>query len=248
MQRYFLDEDYFNGKLVTFDEETVRHITRVMRMKAGAEVILCNKSGTCFLAEITQEEPLLAEIMKDTEEETELPVRVTIAQGLPKTDKLEHIIQKGTELGASAFLPFAAERSIAKVDKGKAGKKAARWRKIAKEASEQSHRRSIPDIAEPVDFEELLHSAASFDHLIVAYEEQAKEGDVSSFRQALVKMNPGERVLIVVGPEGGLSRAEAERLSAHGAVLCSFGPRILRTETAPLYALSVLSYYFELSG
>lgn len=249
MQRYFLENQYFKSGSVSFDEETAKHISKVMRMKPGAEIVVCNKeAGGCYLAELSQEDPPLASIIRKEAKDPELPVNVTIAQGLPKADKLEHIIQKGTELGAAEFLPFAAERSIVKLDSSKGGKKAVRWRKIAKEASEQSHRRIIPYISEPVNFKELLQHSLNFDHLLVAYEEQAKQGESSLFKQTLETMKAGEKVLIIIGPEGGLSEKEVLLLKEHQAVLCSFGPRILRTETAPLYALSVLSYYFELSG
>ncbi|SDN43757.1 16S rRNA (uracil(1498)-N(3))-methyltransferase [Alkalicoccus daliensis] len=247
MQRYFLADHYFQNGKVTFSEETTKHISRVMRMKAGARLIVCNEHGACFTAELTEEEPLSAKIIEEEKDIKELPVQVTIAQGLPKGDKLEYVIQKGTELGAASFLPFTAARSIVKFDDKKAAKKIERWQKIAQEASEQAHRSRVPLVKTPVNFSSLCKEAEKFDHIIAAYEESAKIGEKTLFNQTLQSMSAGDKILVIIGPEGGLSEKEAASLEEHQAMLCSFGPRILRTETAPLYALAALSYYFELS-
>ncbi|MFX3623781.1 MAG: 16S rRNA (uracil(1498)-N(3))-methyltransferase [Ectobacillus sp.] len=245
MQRYFIDA--INGEEVIITGDDAHHIARVMRMERGDQIYCCAEGKTvlCAIAEITNTF-VKATVVQWVEESNELPVSITIASGLPKGDKLELILQKGTELGADAFLPFQAARSIVKWDAKKADKKVERWMKIAKEAAEQSHRSAVPAVQAPVSFKELLQISAGYDACIVAYEEEAKQGEKANFAKTLGKLQPGERLLIVFGPEGGLTEEEVQLLREHNFITCSLGPRILRTETAPLYALAAVSYYFEL--
>ena len=249
MQRYFVNKEQINENTISIVGDDVHHITRVLRMTEGDE-ILCScqdtkKTAHCKIDEISNEQ-IIAHVVKWVEANSELPVRVTIASGLPKGDKLEWIIQKGTELGAESFIPFNAARSIVKWDEKKGGKKVERWSKIAKEAAEQSHRVTIPTIHAPFSFKQLCEVSTQYDKKIVAYEEAAKRGEKSAFARVLKEMKANESVLIVFGPEGGLSEKEVDTLLDIGFVSCSFGPRILRTETAPLYGLAAISYHFEL--
>ncbi|MCA1318884.1 16S rRNA (uracil(1498)-N(3))-methyltransferase [Bacillus tianshenii] len=249
MQRYFVHSNQIEDQTITITGEDVHHIVRVMRMNVE-DRLLCSLSDTrqtalCQIAEITND-MVVAHIVEWISAEVELPVRVTIANGLPKGDKLELVIQKGTELGAEMFIPFNAARSIVKWDEKKGQKKVERWNKIAKEAAEQSHRSFLPEVTAPLSFAELLKESGNYDHKLVAYEESAKKGERSAFAQALQNMNAGESVLMLFGPEGGLSEKEIDKLTEQGFILCALGPRILRTETAPLYALSAISYHFEL--
>ncbi|MCP8967175.1 16S rRNA (uracil(1498)-N(3))-methyltransferase [Ectobacillus ponti] len=249
MQRYFVAEEQLQDEVITIEGDDAHHIVRVMRMKQGDGLYACvnGRTALCSIAEITNT-TVKAAVVQWIEEQNELPVSVTIASGLPKGDKLELIIQKGTELGAAAFLPFQASRSIVKWDDKKGSKKTERLIKIAKEAAEQSHRSRVPAVETPVSFKQLLSISKDFDACIVAYEEEAKQGEKKSFAGTLEGLQPGSRLLVVFGPEGGLTEEEVRQLREQGAVPCSLGPRILRTETAPLYALSAVSYYFELMG
>ncbi|NJP36501.1 16S rRNA (uracil(1498)-N(3))-methyltransferase [Alkalicoccus luteus] len=246
MQRYFLEEQQIQGDTVEFDKDSERHIRTVMRMQRGDEVIVC-VSGSCHIVTLEEGEPLRAVIREKETADREMPVQVTVAQALVKADKLELVLQKGTELGAAAFIPFQAERSIVKTDPKKQDKKLPRWKKIVKEAAEQSGRRLVPAVFNPIGTDNLIRRFGEFDLVLAAYEEQAKIGDKRAFFEAVNELGEGKSVLIIVGPEGGLSAGEAERLSRSGAVMCGLGPRILRTETAPLYMLSALSYHTELS-
>jgi len=246
VQRYFVDliaEEQF-----TLTGEDFHHIVNVMRFKVGDQIICTTSTGEgaiCQIAEITDEQ-VVADVVQWEDRSTELPIRVTIASGLPKGDKLELIIQKGTELGAFSFLPFSAKRSIVKWDEKKAVKKVERWQKIAKEAAEQSHRRFIPNVHNPVNLSVLINLSQEFTYKLIAYEEVAKQGEGSVLAETLLQMKPGESLLVVFGPEGGLAVDEIEVLINNGFRACALGPRILRTETAPLYLLSALSYQFEL--
>ncbi|TFE01103.1 16S rRNA (uracil(1498)-N(3))-methyltransferase [Jeotgalibacillus salarius] len=248
MQRYFIENKVDENGFFIINGEDYKHIVRVMRMNAGDRFIAVFTSEDVFESEITDIEDsyLRAKPVHKIEHQSELPVKVTIAHGLPKGDKLEYVIQKSTELGLYSLKPFSAERSIVKWDQKKGKKKAERWNKIAKEAAEQSHRSVIPAVEEPVKLNQLRSSFHEYDAIMMAYEEDAKAGETSNFTKLLNQLRPGSRMLVIIGPEGGLSEAEVETFIADGAVSCGLGPRILRTETAPLYILAAISYHFEL--
>lgn len=247
MQRYFVKQRTNDDRFL-ISEEDRHHIVKVMRMQIGDQIICVDPKGkqaVCALAEIT-DTSVVADVVQWKDEVTELPISITIASGLPKGDKLELIIQKGTELGAHQFLPFSATRSVVKWDEKKAAKKIDRWQKISKEAAEQSHRTFLPEVMNPVSFKELLTRSNDFDYKLVAFEEESRNGETSVFASTLKKMNKGESLLLVFGPEGGLTDEEIKLLKNSDFEVCGLGPRILRTETAPLYALAAISYHFEL--
>lgn len=252
MQRYFLTEqlsDYQTAEIIVQDEQ-YHHMIRVMRMKEKNQVILVLPDHKAFKAEIKEvlEDEVRLKWVADETQSKELPIRVTIASGLPKGDKLEWIVQKGTELGANAFLPFKSEYAIVKWDQKKAAKKQERLSKIAQEAAEQAHRTKVPDVKAVATFNELLQQSSEYDFCLVAYEENAKNGEMQNFHSVLSRLKPEHTVLIVFGPEGGLSPVEIDQLEKRNFTVCSLGPRILRTETAPLYALSAISFATELKG
>ncbi|SDY51489.1 16S rRNA (uracil1498-N3)-methyltransferase [Evansella caseinilytica] len=250
MQRYFLNAEAFQDEDVTITGEAAKHIQRIMRMETGESIICCTEAGSCYVCRLTQitDNGVSAAIVEQETNSVELPVTVTIAHGLPKGDKLELVIQKGTELGAAGFVPFEAERSIVKWDDRKALKKVDRWNKIAREAAEQSQRQALPKVFDVRSFSSLLSEFDKYSCVLAASEEAAKSDEKSQFRLALQQMKHGDSLLMVVGPEGGFSDRELQLMKKRGAVVCGFGPRILRTETAPLYGLAAISYHFELSG
>lgn len=250
MQRYFLEEDYQGAQQYRLTGEPFHHMIHVMRMKPGTEVYLAFQNQLAIVAEITavsDEAVELQEVRKETQNK-ELPVAITIASGYPKGDKLEWIVQKGTELGAHAFIGFPAKSSVVKWDGKKLGKKQQRLGKIAQEAAEQSHRQVTPQIDLLENLGQFQQRLTEFDVILVAYEEAAKEGEQANLVQVFKKLPQGARVLAVFGPEGGILPAEVDLLTAAGGIFCGLGPRILRTETAPLYLLSAASFYFELEG
>jgi 16S rRNA (uracil1498-N3)-methyltransferase len=245
MQRYFIETTIEEARI---SGEDARHIERVMRMKEGDKIVVVaqNIAHICTITAFEEEEVLVQSIGQ-TIPSPELPVHVTVACGLPKGDKLELITQKATELGMFALLPFEAERSIVKWDKKKGVKKQERLQKIAKEAAEQSHRTQIPEIYEPISFKQLVEQMSNFDAVFIADEEDAKAELRTRFAEKLknVHEKKSKSILIIFGPEGGITRKEADALLQAGAQTMSLGPRILRAETAPLYALSAISYEFE---
>ncbi|MBS4194735.1 16S rRNA (uracil(1498)-N(3))-methyltransferase [Lederbergia citri] len=248
MQRYFLNETYNDQKSISISGDDFHHISRVMRMKEDDMFWVVFKDGKAATVKISQilDSFLEADIIDFENVDKELPIFIAIASGLPKGDKLEWIIQKGTELGASEFIPFIATRSVVKWESKKESKKLERWNKIAKEAAEQAHRQLLPVVHRPHTLNEMIQYSHQFDWKIVAYEEAAKEGENSNLVRILQSVKPKDKILIVFGPEGGITVPEKDQLTSHGFEICGLGPRILRTETAPLYALTAISYQFEL--
>ncbi|EUJ46278.1 16S rRNA (uracil(1498)-N(3))-methyltransferase [Listeria riparia] len=246
MQRYFINQIVDDKARIT--GEDFHHIVRVMRMKLEDYVCLVTPDEQTAIAELIEigDDFVQFKIVSRKESTSELPVHITIASGLPKGDKLELITQKGTELGAKSFLSFPAKRSISKWDSKKAQKKVERLDKIAKEAAEQSHRSVVPSFQHVMSFQALLDVAPSYDYIVVAYEESAKEGESSALATLFDQVDPGESILAIFGPEGGLAPEEIVKLEAVQALKVGLGPRILRTETAPLYFLAAASFAFEL--
>lgn len=247
MQQYFIPADQVSEQHVLIQGEAAKHISRVMRMTAGDQIV-CVVSGTAYLCRIEQVsgQSVTAVAESAVNANPELPVAVAIAQGIPKGEKFDAIVQKGTECGATAFIPFNAARSVAVWREERTEKKRLRLQKIARGAAEQSHRLVIPEITEPYDLDRLIQAGLSFTYKMVAYEETAKSGELNALPKLLHGMRKGDSLLAVIGPEGGLTPEEAEKLDENGFVLCGFGPRILRTETAPIYLLSAVSYQLEL--
>ncbi|MCL1948486.1 MAG: 16S rRNA (uracil(1498)-N(3))-methyltransferase [Turicibacter sp.] len=247
MQRYFLKNEQIASGRATIIGDDAHHITRVMRGASGDRIIVCDEGGACFLAALkTLGTDVVADIISPLQNSTEMPVPVTIAQGLPKGDKLELVLQKGTECGATAFIPVSMARSVVKLDAKKSAKKLERWQKIVKESAEQAHRQKVPAVHDVLPFAGLLKQAEEYDLKLFAFEETAKSGEMSQLKKSLAGLSPHSKVLLLVGPEGGISEGEASDLVAAGFLPCALGPRILRTETAALYLLSAISYQVEL--
>ena len=240
MQQYFIKGNPQSPLEVT-DKDTAKHMFSVMRLKAGDQVILVFDDGVKRLARVLDPS-------QQSSDNTELPVQVTIASGFPKGDKLEFITQKATELGACVLWGFPADWSVAKWDGKKLAKKSEKLEKIAQGAAEQSRRNLIPEIRLFDKKADFLAALTDFDRIIVAYEEAAKVGEAATLVQAVRGLSKGDKLLFIFGPEGGLSPEEIVAFGQAGAVSAGLGPRILRAETAPLYALTAVSVLLELSN
>lgn len=247
MQRYFLQNNQLIDGTVQLIGEDYHHLVRVMRGEVGDHVKIVFLDGKVAVCEITSIEKDLvnAKVLSYQEENRELPVEVTIASGLLKGDKFDIVVQKGTELGAHAFLPFVSQRSIVKLDEKKKKKRVERWQKIAKEAAEQCERNLIPEVFPPCSFQELLRQSQNYTSKIVAYEEKGRK-ESKELPKIFETIESNDSLLFVFGSEGGFTEEEIQILKEHDFVVCGLGPRILRAETAPLYALSVISFYYEL--
>lgn len=248
MQRYFVAADQIGATGVTLSGDDARHLAAVMRAEPGDRFVACDGSGRDVLAEVTAagKDEVRATIVEELEPQAEMRWRVTVAQSLPKGDKLETVIQKGTEAGAFAFVPFVSSRTVVQYDERKEGKRLERWRKIAKEAAEQSHRSRIPDVANVAAWPALLARFGDYDLVLFCYEEEGRAGGglqaVLDGASAMGKLSANSRLLVVIGPEGGFGEREADAALAAGAHWTGLGKRILRTETSALYALACLAY------
>lgn len=250
MQRYFLPPEQMDDESCYLTENDAHHIRHVMRYKPGERIICCDGLGRSVLAEIRSIAPDRVEcaIIAEVAEQRELPVRVMIAQALPKGDKMEWVVQKGTELGAACFVPFVSRRTVVKYDRDKFAKKRGRWQSIVKEAAEQSQRERLPQVMPLHSLEEMARIDA--DLKLVADEGEALQSVAGSspFVQALQQLQHGQEVLVAFGPEGGFDRGEIAFLKKRGFIPIALGRRILRTETASQYVLASLSFYFEQMG
>lgn len=250
MQRYIITHSLagLEDEPIQLSDDYFHHMKNVMRFKVGTKVYLTDETGKSCIARIIEfnDKSVRLEWVADELRTSEMPVQVSIACGLPKGDKLELIVQKATELGVHTIIPFSSKYSIVKWDEIKMKKKIDRYKRISQEASEQSHRQHVPTIEKGMSLKELIAFGTAYDYKLVAYEEEAKEGETGIFAATLSALQPGEKLLIVFGPEGGLDPKEIAAFKEAGFLTCSLGPRILRAETAPLYALSAISYHTEL--
>ncbi|MFG6255943.1 16S rRNA (uracil(1498)-N(3))-methyltransferase, partial [Staphylococcus epidermidis] len=221
----------------------------VMRYKEGQNIIVTFSDENVFKCKIISinDQSIEIKLVEKQQINTELPQNITICSGLIKADKYEWMIQKATEMGANEFIAVAMERSVVKLNDSKVEKKLSRWQKIIKEAAEQSYRLTIPNIKFKSNLKEIYGMISQYDYVLIAYEEQAKHGELSQFKQTIKQFKTQDRVLIIFGPEGGLSDSEIS-LFGDVSTIVGLGPRILRAETAPLYALSAVSYEKELLG
>ena len=250
LQRYFINQSA--DKLQRFfieNKEDIHHIKNVMRYSEGDSVIVTFLNQTVYKCQIKALNDNYVELeLKDKQNiETELPQHITICSGLIKADKYEWMIQKATEMGANEFIAVGMDRSVVKLNESKVAKKLERCQKIIKEAAEQSYRLTIPNIKFKSNLKEIYGMISQYDYVLIAYEEQAKHGELSQFKQTIKQFKTQDRVLIIFGPEGGLSDSEIS-LFGDVSTIVGLGPRILRAETAPLYALSAVSYEKELLG
>ncbi|MCD2255796.1 16S rRNA (uracil(1498)-N(3))-methyltransferase [Lactobacillus sp. CC-MHH1034] len=221
-----------------------------MRMQPDDQIELVDATQQPFLAVIQKIDISGTEIqvrpINGLNRQTELPAKPILLCGLPKREKSEWIVQKGTELGADKIYFFASERAVSRWDEKKAIKKLQRLQTIALSAAEQSHRNTIPEIKFLQNLKDLKFEVQATK--LIAYEESAKSSETKALVLALQAHQPKTPTYCVFGPEGGISSNEVAYLVSQGFTPIGLGPRILRTETAPLYFLSALSFYFELKG
>lgn len=244
MSRFFVGSDAVDGDKIYIRGEDARHIARALRMAEGDFVTVSDGEGnvySCRLIKIRDEE-CVCEVRERKNSDSEQPLKIALYMGYPKGDKLEFVIQKATELGASEILPFESSRCIKRPKADKAEKKDARLARIAEEAAKQCGRCAVPKVHSPLDFKSMVKEAAKAALPLFCYEE---EGGVS-LKSAIEAKKEFDTVSVVIGPEGGFSPEEAEYARKCGLISVGLGKRILRCETAPLYVLSVLSYLAEL--
>lgn len=238
MQQYFAKEK--KGNMFILDNQDIFHIEKVMRMKSGDSIQVCfnEKVHECKIN--FDKGKLYVEWVRETVINNELDCDITLIYGLPKGDKFDFVVQKATELGVTRIVPYAASRSISVINKDKEEKKLERWNKIAKEASEQSKRNRLVKVEKISDYESVINYKSKLN--IVAYEDVSNEG-CNKLSQLLNKKY--DSITIVVGPEGGFEEREIDNFVNNGFEVVSLGKRILRSETAPLFLLSIIGFMYE---
>ena len=233
MQRYFVNNK--ENDLFILSNDDSHHVINVMRMNINDEVEIVFKSHL-YLASITNlDVPVKCTLVKELDDNERMIPKIVIVQALVKEQKMDYILQKACELGVYQIIPVNTSRSVVKIDKNDT-KKIIRWNKILKEASEQSKRCSIPTIKNVTDIKDLIKLNYDYKFLCAVNEM------TTTIKKVLDEIKIGDKILFVIGPEGGLTKEEEKLLIDNGFVSITFGNRVLRTETAGLYVMSIMNY------
>lgn len=244
MHHFFVSPEQIGEKTITITGRDVNHIKNVLRMSVGEQITVSSGEDREYRCEVLSMEGdrVEAGIMWIEEAGAELASRIYLFQGLPKSDKMELIIQKAVELGAYEIIPTATRRAVVKLDKKKEESKRKRWQSIAESAAKQSKRNLIPAVAPVRSFREAVEYAANLEVKLIPYE--LAEG-MEATRQLIDAIVPGQSIAVFIGPEGGFAPEEVEFAMERGFRPVTLGKRILRTETAGLTMLSILMYHLE---
>lgn len=244
MHRFFVDKENIletEGMIIIDDKEDVKHIAKVLRLAEGEGIEVCDGHHYAYIGEIiaATKSEVKVSIIDKYRSKTEANISVTLYQGIPKSAKMDLIVQKCTELGVNEIVPLMTQRTIVQLkDKKSEEKKVERWQKIADEAAKQCKRGVLPTVGMPITFEQMLNSMAQYDLVVMPYE---KEGTVGL--KSIAKINDDlKKIAIIIGPEGGFEEDEVRAAEDVGVVPITLGPRILRTETAGFVTLSILMY------
>lgn len=243
MYHFFVSEEQINGENAYIEGSDVNHIANVLRMKPGEELLISAKGDWDYLCKIVDIETDRVNLkVLESMEQRELPVNITLLQGIPKSDKLEMIIQKAVELGVSEIIPVKTKRVVVKIDEKKVDTKVNRWNAIAESAAKQSKRSIIPKVHEPMSIDNALEIVKDFGVKLIPYE---NADGIDKTRKILDNMDKTKNIAVFIGPEGGFEESEVERIKNSGFEVITLGKRILRTETAGLALLSNIMIRLE---
>ena len=243
MYHFFVSEEQINGENAYIEGSDVNHIANVLRMKPGEELLISVKGDWDFLCKIDDIETERVNLkVLESMEQRELPVNITLLQGIPKSDKLEMIIQKAVELGVSEIIPVKTKRVVVKIEEKKQVSKVNRWNAIAESAAKQSKRSIIPKVSEPMSIDNALEIVKDFGVKLIPYE---NADGIDKTRKILDNMDKTKNIAVFIGPEGGFEESEVERIKNSGFEVITLGKRILRTETAGLALLSNIMIRLE---
>ncbi len=240
MQRYFINKNQIINNTIKIKDNDYHHIKNVMRMKIDDEVIACDQEKSYLCKIISVDDYVNLEIINTLDDNAELLNNVTIAHGLVRREKTEEVIRRLVELGCHKYIPVLMNRSVVR----HTNDKQERYMKIIKEASEQSERQKLMEINEIISYKELLALTIHFDLVLFCHTINRQEINLKKVMQSFT----GHNILVIIGPEGGFSDNEVKEIMKTKAQLVSLGRRILRTETAPLYVMSILAYEVENEG
>jgi len=249
MSKFFINTEQINQNTICIKGQDVNHIKNVLRKKINDEIIICDaqesKDYFCKIVDIMDDE-IVCEINKKIDNDVESNINVTIFQGLPKSDKMELVIQKAVELGAFEITPIEMKRCVVKLNEKEKNKKIERWQKISEVAAKQCGRGIIPQINNIISVKDVCNLCNKYDILLVAYENEkvnTLKKEIDNIKNTF--MEKEINIGIVIGPEGGIDEKEIEILRESGAKIVTLGKRILRTETVALNIISIIMYEFE---
>lgn len=241
MPRFFVPQENITNDLITINSEDVLHITRVLRLTEGDDLLVCDGKGYEYDAVISdiKKNEIVCNIKEKRESKSESNIEVTIYQGIPKSSKMDYIIQKTTELGVIRIVPVSMSRCVSKIeDKKTERKKLERWNKIAEEAAKQSQRGIVPKVCDVMTFDEAIKEMKNFDVYFAPYECE----EIKTLKEVLLSVKSPKTVAFMIGPEGGYDLSEIEKLKALKIPTVTLGKRILRTETAGEAVLAMVMY------
>ena len=244
MHRFFAEPGNIGEKEIIITGADVNHIRNVLRMRADEEVLIADGRGAEYRCKLTDigENEVRVQILWKLDGNAELASAVTLFQGLPKSDKMDLIVQKCVELGVDRIVPVSTKRAVVKLDAKKEQTRLKRWNTISESAAKQSGRGVIPEVSGVMSFEKALEEAKKLDVLLIPYE---RAENMAETRRVMGSIQPGQSVGIFIGPEGGFEESEVEEAVAAGAQAITLGKRILRTETAGLAVMAMLGYLLE---
>jgi len=250
LRKFFVETNKVNNNQIQIIGEDVNHIKNVLRLEIGEQIKICDKkTSTNYISEISEitNKYVKCDITEIAENEAEGNVELHIFQGLPKADKMELIIQKGTELGVTEFIPVSFKRSIVKLSGKDETKKIDRWNKIAEVAAKQCGRDLVPNVRSIEDIKSICNEIKQYDLVLLAYELEEKNYIKDELLE-LKNKKENYKIAVIIGPEGGIDQSEVKIMQENGAKVISLGKRILRTETVALQVSSIIMYELENGG
>lgn len=245
MPKFFVDSKQIKDKKIIIRGEDVNHIKKVLRLNIDDDIEVCDKDNrinyACIVSKISSEE-IECNIFKRLDSKSESNIHINIFQGIPKSDKMELIIQKSVELGAEEITPVEMKRCIAKIEDQSKTKKIERWQKISEVAAKQCGRDIIPKINDVINIKNICNLIKEYDIVLLAYEDERENTLKEELQKLKNKTNKELKIGVIIGPEGGLDKEEVEMLKESGAKSVTLGTRILRTETVAFVLTSIVMY------
>ncbi|MEG6569035.1 16S rRNA (uracil(1498)-N(3))-methyltransferase [Thermoanaerobacterium thermosaccharolyticum] len=239
MRKFFVKNEDIKDGIARINGDDAHHIINVLRFKIGTKLIISNGKNQYIVTILDIENSsVILKIIEEYNQVVESPINITLYQGLPKSDKMDLIIQKCTEIGIKKIIPVETEFSTIKIKEKNIYNKINRWKKISLEASKQSGRSIVPDVLVPVGFKDALESLNEFDLCLIPYEKETN----MRLKDVLKKNFDAKNICVFIGPEGGFSENEIMAAIEYGAIPVTLGPRILRTETAGIVTSSIILY------
>lgn len=241
MHKFFVSKENINEQDILITGDDVKHILKVLRLKVNDKINISDGHGVEYICSINliDKKEVTCSIIEKFNNETESPLNITLFQGLPKSQKMDLIVQKGVEIGINEIKTVITDRVVVKTESKDISNKIERWNKISVEAAKQSGRGNIVKVSSPISFKEAIENLDEFDLVVMPYENQEGIG----FRKVLTeKASAAKNIAIFIGPEGGFEKDEVESAISKGVEVVTLGPRILRTETAGFVASTIILY------